>query len=220
MIGRHSQESSVSDEDLWSECVRDGNGNAFRALYDRYFQQLYRYGYHLTPQREAVQDAVQNLFVYLYEHQQSIGEIRSFRAYIFTSFRRTLARNIKQERKYVADEYLLNADSDAIYNDPRIAAGFLFELSPSVEEIFSQKESTAEQRNKLLASINQLPKRQREVLYLHYFEELSSGEIAAAMEVKVETVYITLHRAIHSLQEYLQGSSLLVLLHCLSFLLS
>lgn len=220
MTQHHSQESSVSDEVLWAECVRDGSGSAFRALYDRYFQHLYRYGYHLTPQKEAVQDAVQNLFVYLYEHQQSIGEIHSFRAYIFTSFRRILARNIKQERKYVADDDLLSDESDAVYNDPRIPAGFLFELSPSVEEIFTQKESAAQQRNKLLAAINQLPKRQREVLYLHYFEELPPKEIATAMEVKVETVYITLHRAVHTLQEYLQGSPHLVLLYFLAYILS
>lgn len=220
MARHHSEESSVSDEVLWAECVRDGSGNAFRALYERYFQQLYRYGYHLTPQKEAVQDAVQNLFVYLYEHQQSIGEIHSFRAYIFTSFRRTLARNIKQERKYVVDEDLLSDDSDAIHNDPRIPAGFLFELSPSAEEIFTQNESAAEQRNTLIATINQLPKRQREVLYLHYFEELSSKEIATAMEVKVETVYITLHRAVHTLQEYLKGASHIVLLHVIVYLLS
>jgi RNA polymerase sigma factor (sigma-70 family) len=220
MTRHHSKESSVSDEVLWAECVRDGSKNAFRTLYDRYFQQLYRYGYHLTPQKEAVQDAVQNLFVYLYEHQQSIGEIHSFRAYIFTSFRRTLARNIKQERKYVADEDLLSDDGDALHNDPRRATGFYFELSPSAEEIFTQKESAAEQRNALLASINQLPKRQREVLYLHYFEELSSSEIATAMEVKVETVYITLHRAVHALQEYLKGASPIVLLHVIVYLLS
>ena len=62
----------------------------------------------------------------------------------------------------------------------------------------------AESAGRLHAMLAQLPDRQREVVILRYFEELSTEQTAATMNYAVGTVKATLHQALRSLREKLK----------------
>jgi RNA polymerase sigma-70 factor (ECF subfamily) len=63
---------------------------------------------------------------------------------------------------------------------------------------------TAEQRENLRATLNDLPDRQREAVVLRYFEDLSTEQTAQVMNCAVGTVKATLHQALRSLREKLK----------------
>ncbi len=61
-----------------------------------------------------------------------------------------------------------------------------------------------ERRDRLHATLAELPERQREAVVLRYFEDLSTEETAAAMNCAIGTVKATLHQALRSLKEKLK----------------
>ena len=66
---------------------------------------------------------------------------------------------------------------------------------------------SAEQRRSVLRALRQLPPRQREVLVLRFYLDLSEPEIAAAMGIGPSTVRSTAHRALGALGRMLEEPS-------------
>jgi RNA polymerase sigma-70 factor (sigma-E family) len=62
-------------------------------------------------------------------------------------------------------------------------------------------ESSVERRLLLLAALGRLTERQRSVLVLRYFDDLSEADIAQALGVSVGTVKSTAHLALRRLRE-------------------
>lgn len=59
-----------------------------------------------------------------------------------------------------------------------------------------------EQKRKLASVIEKLPKRQKEVLYLRYYEGLSTEETAAIMSLSVNSTYVLLSKALNYLKSH------------------
>ena len=70
----------------------------------------------------------------------------------------------------------------------------------------SQRAQHKEQRDRLLATLGDLPDRQREAVVLRYFEQLSVKDTAIAMDCAPGTVKATLSQAIRSLRKRLGAS--------------
>ncbi len=63
-----------------------------------------------------------------------------------------------------------------------------------------------EDQRELLAALARLPNRQREVLILRYWADLSESQIAATLGIAQGTVKSTAHRALSVLQERLEAT--------------
>ena len=64
----------------------------------------------------------------------------------------------------------------------------------------------AEDHREVLAALARLPQRQREVVVLRYWSELSEAEIAAALGISRGTVKSTASRALDALEKILEAS--------------
>jgi RNA polymerase sigma-70 factor (ECF subfamily) len=187
-----TQFHNSSDEELW-EAFR-GNKDSYsnaagEELYQRHFEALYRYGYHLVRERDVVEDCIQNLFVHLYQHRTTLGLARSVRFYLMASLRRRLA------------EYSSKAASTVELQEAHESV----EVEESVEALIIEHDREDEVKSRLQQHIAQLPKRQREVLYLHFYQGLPHKHIAEVMGIEVETVYVFLHRAVAALRKSLHA---------------
>jgi RNA polymerase sigma factor (sigma-70 family) len=65
----------------------------------------------------------------------------------------------------------------------------------------------AERHREVLRNVDLLPTRQREVIVLRYYCELSEAETAATLGVSVGTVKAAAHRAINSLRRRMKDTS-------------
>ena len=54
-------------------------------------------------------------------------------------------------------------------------------------------------------ALNRLPARDREIINLRFFNELSSEEVAEILDVSAQNVYVRLHRALKRLAKELQS---------------
>lgn len=59
--------------------------------------------------------------------------------------------------------------------------------------------------NELMAVVLTLPPKYKEVIYLHYYEDLSVPQMAALLKIKENTIYSHLHRAKALLKDKLEG---------------
>ena len=69
-------------------------------------------------------------------------------------------------------------------------------------------------QSKIAELLNQLPKRQKEVIYLHYFEDLDYSQIAEIMAINYQSVLNLTQKALQKLR----SADLLLALLSLSFL--
>jgi RNA polymerase sigma factor (sigma-70 family) len=184
-----------TDENLLQQFKTDDK-QAFEMLMERYYQSLFQYGSKLSIDRELVKDCLQDLFLDLWEKRQNLAQIDCVKAYLFMSVRNNLIRRIKKE------SILQDLPEGSFFSDEN--------LSPEINYIFAETDNWQFQR--LQASIESLPKRQRESLYLRYYENLSYDEIAQIMGLQRQAVANYIQYALQKLRNFWQQSTTILLL--------
>jgi RNA polymerase sigma factor (sigma-70 family) len=196
----HSHSAEVEDRVLWQR-FKNGNDLAFSILYKKYVQRLYNYGMHTCHDRELVLDCLQELFGRLWDKRNHVADVEAVNFYLFKSFRRVLLNKLVQNRK----RSLLSFDSKSTG----------FEFHSSLEDAIILEEASVQQIAQLKKAVETLTKRQREAIFLKFFNELSYQDVAAVMEMNVDSVYNLMTKAIDSLRKTLKRAYLF-----LPFLLS
>jgi RNA polymerase sigma factor (sigma-70 family) len=187
---------------LWHS-FKQGNWEAYTSLYNDYYSLLNNYGYKFTRNNNLIEDAIHDLFVRLWTTRSNLGNPVSVKNYLLKSLRNTLLRKIKTENKYTG------IDSEDY--------PFGFEVSYNNQPglVIEEKEF----REKVKAVINTLPPRQKEIIYLRFYEGLSYDEIADIMSISVNSTYKLLYKALENLQQTLGTSPFLGILLCLKYFL-
>lgn len=68
----------ISDEKLWESCLK-GDKEAFRELYCRFYALLRNYGIKLLPDKNLVEDCVQDIFINLIQNHTSLSPTANVR---------------------------------------------------------------------------------------------------------------------------------------------
>jgi len=179
----------LDDDKLWAG-LKTGNELAFSMLYKRHVNRLYAYGMHSCYDQELVKDCLQELFTRLWSRRETLGVAGSVNYYLFKSYRRLLIGRLIAKRKF----------SVPFQANPKS----VFEFNPPLEDSIIEDESKYQQLARLKVSINALTKRQREAIYLKFYNELSYHEISSIMEMRVESVYNLISKALDILKEKLR----------------
>ena len=172
---------SVSTENLWKRFCR-GEQEALNLIYQGHVDDLYHYGMHFCRDSERVKDCLQDLFQCLWHDREHLNvEINNTRYYLITSLRRRLLRSLERTRRNRTVE---------------LGDTFDFELIPSREDIIIRDETYLRLAKDLHEGISTLSRRQREAIYLRFYQNISYEEIAKLMDIKVESVYNIISKAI------------------------
>jgi RNA polymerase sigma factor (sigma-70 family) len=76
-----------------------------------------------------------------------------------------------------------------------------FSLLESIESELIKKETEEAMQQRVVAAIKKLSVKQQEIIYLRFYNDMPFPDIAALMEVNIQTVRNLLSRAIKSLKE-------------------
>jgi RNA polymerase sigma-70 factor (ECF subfamily) len=155
------------------------DGEALAALVDQYAAILYRVAFSVLRNATDAEDAVQEAFLRVLRHRDTLGEIRDHRVWLIR-----IVWNIVLDRKRRAKTRPETEDVSEL-------ARVLPENGLSAEE----RVSAAQHHAHVIACVERLPRKEREVLILSAFEELSSVEIAAVLGVSESSVRSRLFRA-------------------------
>ncbi|QMU29861.1 RNA polymerase sigma factor [Adhaeribacter radiodurans] len=177
------QHTDLPEQELW-ESLRQGNEAALAQLHKTYYKSLFRYGVKLSHNPDISEDCIQDLFANLWASRQQISAVQSIKFYLFTSYRRLVLVHLKKQQKLLTQ--IFKPDATIVF---------------SAEEITVQSEANHEIAQKLTSLLNNLPKRQREVLYLRYYEDLSLTEIAQLMDLSYQSVLNYIQRALTNIRQ-------------------
>jgi RNA polymerase sigma-70 factor (ECF subfamily) len=149
------------------------------ALVGQYAGTLYRVAFSVLRNPADAEDAVQEAFMRVLRHRDTLGEVRDQRVWLIR-----IVWNIVLDRKRRAKT---RPETDDVAELARVLpSGGL-----SAEEIAS----AAQHHAHVLACVDQLPAKERQVLMLSAFEELTSVEIATVLGITESSVRSRLFRA-------------------------
>lgn len=183
-----------SEKILW-QSFKQGNRKALATIFENNYAALYDYGLRIAKSGSLTEDCLQDFFLYLFDHRQNLADLDIIRPYLFKSFRRMLLRQMNKPlyRPFT------NKPIDLPIPD----------IQFSIEDLMIEQELFENRNQTLLEMLNQLPKRQREAIYLRYYNGLSIREIEDIMSISYQGVVNKLHRAISSLKKNPKLHSLL-----------
>lgn len=174
--------------ELWL-ALKNGSQEALAELYNLYIDELIRYGYRVSRNRELVVDSIQDLFLTLWQSRRSLSETDSVRFYLFRALRNRINRNQGLEGPLNSVDI---GEISELVSDL---------LHPEAEQIVREEDQDRVKR--LKTAIDKLPTRQREIIQLRYYSDFSMEEIGQIMDINIQSARNLLFRAISELRKWL-----------------
>lgn len=157
---------------------------AFGRLYDQYVERIFRYAYRQTLDEAMAQDVTAVTFEKALRHiQRYEWQGKSVLAWLYR-IARNEAISQQRKRKWLAPWRVFG------HTEAR-----------STETAVSHRLRHQEIQQALAS----LSAKDREIIHLRYFEELSGEQVAEVLDCSTNNVYVRLHRALKKLQEELEA---------------
>lgn len=176
-----------TDEQYWHQ-LRAGDESALAELVRRFHGPLVSYARKFVTDSSLIEDSVQELFVDIWVKRQTLGDTTAVRPYLLASLRRKLVRSLHRVRWTIAT------------SPEGLELPFLSQFS--VEDAWIEDETHQKQLRRLNYLINRLPARQREAVYLKFYQNLTNEQIAQVMHVGYQPATNLIYRAIAFLRQH------------------
>ena len=176
--------SQTQDQTLW-QSYREGDKQALGQLAERYYRVLRHYGLKFMLDGSVIEDCIQELFLQLWQNRLQINDTESVKHYLLKSLRHHILQYLRSQKRQTFQEL----DWDMSVPDEM-----------DTETLMIRQESLDILSCTIQAQLAALPAREREALYLRYYENLSIPEIAEVMEVNRQSVSNFLQKALSKLR--------------------
>ena len=170
----------ANDLHLW-ESFLQSDKKALSVIFLNHYDDLLRYGCKLAGDQNIAKDCIQDLFLKLWKNRANLRPIENIKPYLFKSLRNHIVDSLDLQKNNIA------IDMDWEYPFSMVYSHEDFIITDQVAETI---------RINVIEALNKLKPRQREAIYLRYFEELDFEIIAQVMEMNVQ---------LHSLKTMLSG---------------
>lgn len=171
--------------------LRQGNQEALFSLMSLYYNDLYRYGIKFTADKDLTKDIIGQFFLHTWDHRQRIAAADNIQAYLLVSFRHFMIQHLRRIVKQLNIEENENETLEYSYEDYLIAA----QENETVKQILHD-------------AISALPARQKQLIQLRFYDQLSCEEIAVQTSLSIRTVYNKLHEAVKTLRSHARVETL------------
>jgi len=181
-----SERATATADDRWDP----GAASAVTALYHANALGLVRLAYIMIGDQGTAEDIVQDAFCGLYRRWAHLDDPGKALAYVRSSVLNG-CRSARRRRQpeLTSEVALVTLDQSPAQADGEAAA------------------ISEEERIAVIAALRRLPRRQREVVVLRFYLDMSEAQIATEMGIAQSTVRSSAHRAIASLGRILRGQS-------------
>ncbi|WP_029282885.1 RNA polymerase sigma factor [Pedobacter sp. R20-19] len=186
---------AITDYDLWQNLL-DGDRLALNEIYERSLSPLYQYGMRMLQDEDAVRDCLHNLFVKIWVNHKTLKPTDNIKYYLISALRNSIINYKAQEKKIQKVDIHENE---------------VFDLKFTVEAEYIKKEEQSQKVMQLSDAMNKLTPRQKEIIYLKYFEEMDYDEIAEIMDLSKKGTYKLSARALEALREILNVDKAMLL---------
>ncbi len=176
-------------KDVWIR-FKSGDVKAFELIYGDHVDFLYSYGTKMTSDIEMVEDAIQDLFLYLLSKRDNLSDPDFVRYYLLKAFKRILLERIRNEKLWMKDK-----DDDF----------FSFEYSIESES-FSHDDEKERKLVLIEEMLEKLDPRKKEIIFLKFHSGLSYDEIGDIVGIQSSSVKKLVYRTISSFRDILKNN--------------
>jgi len=165
--------------------LASGEQDAFRQIFERYWDQAYAVGLKISKSPELAKDLAQETFMKVWHQRAQLKDVTNFRAYL-NVLSRNLAIDHLRRKVFTAEneDYLLN------YFQEETTASTGDAEYKELEQILHE-------------AVNELPPQMQQVFRLSRYEGLSHAEIAARMNITLVTSKSYMVRALAAIRKHL-----------------
>lgn len=171
---------NIENEQSLFELLSQGDESAFAKIYNRYWQELYNAAYKRLPEKEKCQDVIQNVFTDLWNRKAELNLVNPA-AYLHTAVRFQVLKQLTRGQK--------NSSFTKKFEEELISP-----LATDSTVLEKEVKSLIE------LYIAALPVKRRNIFLMHYYEGLSTVNIAFKLNVSRKTVQNQLTIASHGLR--------------------
>ena len=174
--------NNINDRDLFVLVKTEADVDAFKEIYDRYFDVVFIHAMKRLRDKEEAQDVVQDVFSILWSRRHDITLTDSLPAYLFTAVRNRILNLISHKR---------------------VESTYIQSIQDFVNQEFSQTDHLL--RENYLAAliekeISSLPLKMQEIFVLSRKEYLTHKEIARELNLSEQTVKKQVQNALRILR--------------------
>ncbi len=144
---------------------------AFEKVYRQYFIRLFRFCFSIVHQKEAAEEIVNDVFLYLWKRRDQSGDIRNLEVYLYIA-----TKNLSLN--YLRDNHFLHV----VDISEQVGQYIKLEVTPG-----SMMES-AETIRQMQKAIDELPPRCKLIFKLIKEDGLKYKDVAALLNISVKTV--------------------------------
>lgn len=174
---------------LWERIAQEDK-NAFLDLYKELYYPLVNYGIKVANDTDIAEQAVDEIFLYIWDKRLQLTRVDSVEGYLKVSIKRKIYRLFEKKRK--TDLALQISFNENGWFEEGYEA---FIIKMQTDELLKQK---------LKQALEKLTYRQKQLIYLKFFEENSYEEIAQKTNQTIKTAYNTIYDALKVLRKALK----------------
>jgi len=178
----------MNQQDLLKRLQRD-DADALACLMRLYYDDLHNYGARFTTDKALIKDCIQEVFISLWQRRETADAILSPKYYLLRAIKNKMLKSLHKNNRNAP---LPNNEYD-----------FFYEFS--IEHIIIEKQVNEEKVQRLRKTFELLSKKQKEIVYLKYYQGLDHAQIAELMNVNRQSIYNLLHETLHKLRNLLKA---------------
>lgn len=164
-----------ADEEL-TALIRQGDPQAFKELYFKYYDHLFRFAYYRTHSVETARDLVQDLFVRVWNKRKNLDSKKSIKSYLYRSLTNIII-NLSN----------LQSSKNTSYSN--------------LGEEESIEKTDIDTQIDLKSAVNELPEKQKTVFLLSRVEGFKYAEIAEILNISEKAVEKRMSKALNLLRK-------------------
>jgi RNA polymerase sigma factor (sigma-70 family) len=173
----------MDQENILSKRLQKGDQDALFSIMHLYYNDLFRYALKFTADPQLTKELVNQFFIHVWDNKEKFFAAETIKPYIIVSFKRFLFAHYKKNQKNKMVEHSENDLNEQPY-----------------ETYIISLEKQDNVRNALSQALNKLPKRQKQLVQLRFYEQLTYEEIANKTSLTIRTIYNKLHEALKRLR--------------------
>jgi RNA polymerase sigma-70 factor (ECF subfamily) len=182
---------SAHEDAALARRAKEGDGQAFAELYDRYFEPVHRYIYYRVRDEQEAEDVTSEVFLRALRAMPRYEPRQPFLAWLYRIGRNAVIDRARAVRPRVSfEDALSHPDAPAHVVDP------------------DDSVLATDRRARLRAALCHLTPEQQEVVVLRFIEGLSAEETGAIMGKRAGTVRGLQFRALQSLRDHITPEDL------------
>ncbi|MFN4146937.1 MAG: RNA polymerase sigma factor [Runella sp.] len=180
------------------ERLHEGEEKAFAEVYQQYHRWLYAIGLKYLKNPDLAQDALQEVFLKLWEHRHTLRDEESLKAYLSVIMRNHVLNVIRNQNREIQQfiEYTLNWSE--------------------VEDSSDSNRRWEEYLSLVDQGVSQLSPQKRKIFQLRLRDHLNNEQIAQRLGLSINTVKFQFSQALHFLRTYVRNRADVFLLSFLS----